>query len=81
MGAPVVEDAVRRVMEPHIDKLAGLIAHAGIAAGTAAWLSKALVNLLTRVDPDDAWDHAVARAKTALRRSLRRAEVTDDDQD
>lgn len=71
VGAPVVEDAIRRVMEPHIDRLAGMIAHNGVAAGTAAWLAKALVNLLTEVDPDDAWDQAMARAKAGVRRSMK----------
>jgi len=81
LGAPVVEDTVRRVIEPHVDRLAGLIAHAGIAAGTSAWLAKALVNLLTQVDPDEAWDQAVARAKTGLRRSMKGTEEVEDDQD
>lgn len=70
-GYPVVEDAVRRVIEPHVEKLAGMIAHNGVAAGTAAWLAKALVNLLTEVDPDDAWDQAMARAKAGVRRSMK----------
>lgn len=80
LGVPVVEDAVRRVIEPHVDRLAGLVAHAGVAAGTSAWLAKALVNLLTQVDPDDAWDQAVARAKTGLRRSMRAEEDEDEDE-
>jgi len=80
MGMPVVEEAFRRVIEPHIEELAGLITHTGIAAGTSAWLAKALVNLLTQVDPDEAWDQAVARAKTGLRRSMKGAEAVDDDQ-
>ncbi|TDA70302.1 MAG: hypothetical protein D9V47_01815 [Clostridia bacterium] len=53
LGVLVVEDAVRRVMEPHVDRLAGMLAHAGVAAGAAAWLARALVNLLTQVDPDE----------------------------
>lgn len=81
LGVPVVEDAVRRVIEPHVDRLAGMLAHTGVAAGTAAWLAKALVNLLTQVDPDDAWDQAVARAKTGLRRSMSTAEDDEDEQD
>ncbi|MHB1127970.1 MAG: hypothetical protein ACYC2T_13650 [Bacillota bacterium] len=81
LGAPVVEDAMRRVIESHVDRLAGLVAHAGIAAGTSAWLVKALVNLLTQVDPDEAWDQAVTRAKTGLRRSMKGSEEVEDDQD
>ncbi|TDA67848.1 MAG: hypothetical protein D9V47_10085 [Clostridia bacterium] len=81
LGVPVVEDAVRRVMEPHVDRLAGMLAHAGVAAGTAAWLARALVNLLTQVDPDEAWEQAVARAKTGLRRSLKAAEEDEDEED
>ncbi|TDA65764.1 MAG: hypothetical protein D9V47_01085 [Clostridia bacterium] len=78
LGVPVVEDAIRRVIEPHVDQLAGMLAHAGIAAGTAAWLNKALVNLLKDVDPDEAWDQAVARAKAGLRRSMRVGEQKED---
>jgi hypothetical protein len=78
MGMPVVEEAIRRVIEPHIE---GLITHTGVAAGTSAWLAKALVNLLTQIDPDEAWDQAVARAKAGLRRSMKGAEAVNDDQD
>lgn len=78
LGAPVVEDAIRRVIEPHVDQLAGMLAHAGIAAGTAAWLNRALVNLLTDVNPGEAWDQAVARAKAGLRRSMRVGEQKED---
>jgi len=71
LGVPVVENAVRRVIKPHVDQLAGMLAHAGIAACTSAWLGRALVNLLTQVEPDEAWEQAVAQAKTGLRRSLK----------
>lgn len=81
MGAPVVEDAVRRVTEPHVDRLAGLITYAGLAAATSAWLGKALLNLLTDVDPNEVWDQAMARAKTSLRRTMEETEEVDDDQD
>lgn len=70
LGAAVVEDTLQRVIEPHIDQLAALITHACLSAGTSAWLAKALLNLLTQVDPDEAWDQAVARAKVGLRRSM-----------
>ena len=33
LGLPVVENAIRRVIEPHVDQLAGMLAHVGIAAG------------------------------------------------
>jgi len=81
MGTPVVEDAMRRVTEPHVDKLAGLITYAGLAAATSAWLGKALLNLLTDVDPNEVWDQAMARAKTSLRRTMEETEEVDDDQD
>lgn len=71
LGVPVVEDAIRRVVEPHVDQLAGMLAHAGIAAGTATLLNRVLVNLLTDVNPDEAWDRTVARAKAGLHRSMR----------
>lgn len=81
VGAAVVADVLRDVIEPHVDRLAGMLAHAGIAAGTSAWLVRALVNLLTQVDPDEAWEQAVARAKTGLRRSLKAAEEDEGEED
>lgn len=80
MGAAVVEDTLRRVIEPHIDQLAALITYAGVSAGTSAWLAKALMNLLTQVDSDEAWDQAVARAKVGLRRSLKGTGDIDDEE-
>jgi len=35
IGTAVVEDAVRRVIEPHVDQLAGLITYSGLAAATS----------------------------------------------
>lgn len=80
MGSRVIEDAIRLAIEPHIDRLATLITHTGISTGTAAWLGKALVNKLTRVDPDEAWNQAVARAKVGLQRSIRGIEEDFDEE-
>lgn len=72
IGAYVVEDAVRRVINPHIDQLASLIAHTAIASGTSAWLVRALLNLTTDVNTQDAWDQAVVESRASLRRVFSR---------
>jgi hypothetical protein len=74
IGAYVVEDAVRRVTGPQIDRLADLIAHTAIAAGTSAWLVRALLNLTTDVNTQDAWDQAVAESRAGLHRVFTRTE-------
>lgn len=80
LGVNTVETALRRVIEPHIDQLAGLVTNACISAGTSAWLAKAIINLLTQVDPDEAWEQAVGRAKVGLRRSMRDIKEASDEE-
>lgn len=77
IGAYVVEDAVQRVTGPQIDRLASLIAHTAIASGTSAWLVRALLNLTTDVNTENAWDQAVAEARAGLRRVFSQEVNTD----
>lgn len=68
LGLPVIEEALRRVLVPHVDRLAGLSAHAGIAAGMSAWLSRRLLKELTEVDTGDVWVKVHALSKENLKR-------------
>lgn len=77
VGAYVVEDAVRRVTGPQIDRLAALLAHTAIASGTSAWLVRALLNLTTDISTEEAWDQAVAEARAGLRRASSQEVNTD----
>lgn len=66
-----VEDTLRRVLEPQVDRLASLIALGVIEAGAAAQIGKALTAKLiqpSRADLDTLWGEAHERAKAVLRR-------------
>lgn len=64
---PEIRDAVRQAIKKDIDRLAGLCVHAGIAAGTAAWLSRSVLKQLTELDIEEVWPEAVARSKNNLK--------------
>ncbi|KUO52347.1 MAG: hypothetical protein APF76_04745 [Desulfitibacter sp. BRH_c19] len=78
---PEIEDAFRRVLQPYIDRLAGLTVHAGIAAGTSAWLNRAVLKMVANQDVDtiDAWNQAVAKSKANLKRGKMLEETTEKD--
>lgn len=66
-----VEDTLRRVLEPQVDRLASLVALGVIEAGAAAQIGKALAGKLiqpSRTDLDALWEEAHERAKAVLRR-------------
>jgi hypothetical protein len=65
---PEIEDALRRVMLPYIERLLAITVHGSIAAGTAAWLSRAVLKQLTDLEVEEVWVEAVERSKSNLRR-------------
>lgn len=67
-GLEVVEDALKRVMNPYIDRLAELSAHSAVAAGMSAWLTRSLMKELTNVDTEDAWEKSYALSSVCLKR-------------
>lgn len=64
----VVENALKRVMNPYIDRLAELSAHSAVAAGMSAWLTRSLMKELTNVDTEDAWEKSYALSSVCLKR-------------
>lgn len=67
-GLEVVEDALKRVINPYIDRLAELSAHSAVAAGMSAWLTRSLMKELTNVDTEDAWEKSYALSSACLKR-------------
>ena len=66
-GLEVVEKALKRVMNPYIDRLSELSAHTAIASGMSAWLIRSLIKELTYVDTEDAWNKSYALSAVCLK--------------
>lgn len=77
-GIPEIERALRRILEPYIDSLASLTAHAGVAAGTSAWIAQALATQLLEYEPVELWTQAVLKSKENVRRLTMEAEGEDE---
>jgi len=66
---PEVEEALRRIIDRHVERLAGLSVHAGIAAGTSAWLVRSLLKkefgskVISKL-----WTESISKSKQNLRR-------------
>lgn len=72
-SAGAVEDTLRRVLEPHVERLASLIALGVIEAGAAAQIGQALAVKLVqpgREQLDALWAEAHERARAVLRRPV-----------
>ncbi len=60
---PLIDAAVAK----HADRLAALMCKVFTVSGMAAWEGRALVTILTKLDPDAVWRDARARALVDLR--------------
>ncbi|MBZ4687335.1 MAG: hypothetical protein JG764_968 [Clostridiales bacterium] len=66
---PALENALRKIVDRHVERLAGLCVHAGIAAGTSAWLVRSILKKEYGADTTpEIWAQAVTRAKENLKR-------------
>lgn len=82
-GLPVIEKVLSNLLSTYEERMTELMVHSATAAGTSAWLSRAILFTLNKefriMDPEDpkkenvlptqpAWDQAVLNAQENVRR-------------